>query len=378
MLFFGCTINEDEPEPQPHPSVDPAAIKRVIVVYAVNRSSLYNDFLDDSTEMLAAVSSLENDDSILLLYRTDSATSCGLYYAGQDSDGQYGFMQLKSYERDKPSTHPDRISEVLNDALAMYENASYDLVLWGHGMSWKPYFTDHTLKDNPAKAYGGEYNSSGTSTDWTEIDELAAAIPSNRFDTIWFDCCYMSGIETIYEFRDKCKNFVAYPTEVWSEGCSYYDALPYLMQENPDVAGAAEAFYHAYAILSSPATITLFDMSKLEAVAETSRKIMTSGELRAPSAGLLNYSRTRSVPLYDFRQYYEETAKLNGREDLADELCAVIADAVVYQAASDKNFDYQYWNTENICGINVHRYTGEPTSDEEFYETLAWYRRVYL
>lgn len=71
---------------------------------------------------------------------------------------------------------------------------------------------------------------------------LADAIPDGVFDFIWFDACYMSGIETAYELRDKCDTFVAYPTEVYTPGMPYNLTIPYILKETPDLKSAASEF----------------------------------------------------------------------------------------------------------------------------------------
>lgn len=124
--------------------------------------------------------------------------------------------------------------------------------------------------------YGGESN-----RDYINVDELADAIPDSRFETIWFDCCYMAGIEVIYQFRNKCRTFVGYPTEVWLEGMPYDMTLPFLMKTVPDITGAARTFFDYYNEVRDPVTVTVVDMSKLEPVADAAKAVYASGSVRA-------------------------------------------------------------------------------------------------
>jgi len=372
----GCG-SEDIPYNNPEPKAED--VKRVVLVYAVNRSSLSADFNQDSQEMLDATRLVDNDNYQLLVFRTDSESECGLYRAARNMTGQYDFRLVKSFPRDVTSTHPDRIKEVAEYALNMYPSASYDLIFWGHGMSWKPYFTDHNIAGSPMQhSYGGEYNPNYSSTDWTEIDELADALPNNRFDTIWFDCCYMSGIEVIYEFRDKCNTFVGYPTEVWQYGMAYNLVLPYLMCDNPDVTGAARAFYSFYEASDDPVTVAVIKTSELENVADVAKEIVHSGSERPSSKDLLNYSRSASSPFYDFTQFFTMTAKLNGRNDLALKLQQTMRLMVTYHAESANNFFNRPWDVSAISGVSTHYFKNSETLDESYYRTLDWYVRVYL
>lgn len=382
LCLAACRKDSDEPDS--HPGFDVDGVKRTVLVYAVNHSSLRYDFADDATEMLRAFEGLDENKFQLLVYKTDSESSCGLYRVDKNVNGSHcDFVKIKSYARKQTSTSPDRIKDVLSDALAVYPNSAYDLIFWGHGSSWFPSFSDHELHDNGmAHSYGGEYNggtspSGTTGTNWVEIDELADAVPDRRFETIWFDCCYMTGIEVIYEFRDKCDTFVGYPTEVWSEGLAYDKVLPYLMKEQPDVVGGAKAFYEVYSSRNEPVTVAVIDMKSVETVAEASHDIITSGTVRPQTASLLNYSRMKTAPFYDFSQFMEITADLNGVNDRFARLDDALDKMVLYHAASSIDFNKRPWNVNSISGVSTHFFRDNGTRESEYYKTLDWYRRVY-
>lgn len=380
LLLFSCEKNTPEEE---FPDTDPLKIKRTVVIYAVNNSSLSSDFNFDSREMLTAAAGIDLTKYHILLYRTVSDTQCGLFSIERDKvSGQPFYFQLRSYNRDKTSTHPDRVKEVLEYSLSIYPNSTYDLVFWGHGTSWKPYFDDHHVSYPESYAYGGEYNGEITGggskdTDWIEINELAKCVPDSKFDTIWFDCCYMTGIEVIYEFRNKCKTFVGYPTEVWSDGLPYDLVLPYFFKENHNMIDAAKEFYHYYAYSGDPVTVAVINMNYLERVADITQEIILSGNLRPESSELLNYSRDSNYPFYDFRQFFSKVAELNDRSELIEELNNSLSLMVEYHAESSKNFNHKPWDTSNISGISTHFYRGGSGLNEDFYHTLSWYKRVY-
>lgn len=382
LLVLTSCSKDKEPEPEPANSND---VKRTILVYAVNKSSLSYDFKEDRKEMLQALPETDMEKTRLLLYCTDTDAVCSLYEATRNgSDDSYDFSKLKSYSRSVTSTHPDRIAEVIDYALTLFPNAAYDLVFWGHGMSWFPYFSDHVVDSSTSqKSYGGEYtggtNANGRpETDWTEITDLASAVPDGKFETIWFDCCYMSGIETLYEFRNKCKTFVGYPTEVWQYGLPYDLVLPYMMRENPDVEGAAKRFFDYYNESSSPVTVAVMDMKRIEQVADNAKQILNSGDVRPQMNLLVNYSRATEAAFYDFRQYVCETAYLNGAgADIVSAFNSAMDNFVTYHAESSFNFNRRPWNTSNISGISTHYFIDNSTPANDFYKTLAWYARIF-
>ena len=381
LLLLGA-CSKEQPE---FTEIDPDSVTRTVLIYAANNSSLSSDFVDDSDEILKAAEQLDLSRFRILVFRTDDEQNCGLYAVNHSNRTDAPeFSLLRRYPRNTTSTNPDRIAEVIDYALSLYSNSEYDLIFWGHGMSWKPYFTDHTVKiDTPeVHAYGGEYTG-GTNpngykeTDWTEIDELAAAVPDGRFDTIWFDCCYMSGIETIYEFRNKCRTFVGYPTEVWAYGLAYDIVLPYLLSDCHDVVGASRAFFDSYNSVGEPVTVAVVDMSEIENLADAARRVIANSSKLPRTSSLVDYSTYYSAPFYDFGQYVGQMASLNGLEEERAAFAQALSLLVIYHDESAKNFNGKFWTSDDLCGISTHYYRGTDTVDESYYRTLAWFTRVY-
>ncbi|MGN0237547.1 MAG: clostripain-related cysteine peptidase [Lepagella sp.] len=375
LSLFSCS-NNDEPSPIEDKEAD--KVSRTILIYAINNSSLASDFSDDSREILKGVKEAAQSDARVLLYRYDNQATCGLYRVDLDKNNEAYFQLLKSYERKQTSTSPDRISEVITDALALYPNSKYDMIFWGHGSSWVPKFTGHDLAtDGPQKAYGGEYNGGkNASVNYTDIDELAEAIPDHRFQTIWFDCCYMSGIEVIYQLRNKCDYLVAYPTEIYTPGMPYDLSLPYLMSREHDLVAAAKAIADYYK--GTCYTVSVIDMSKLEPVADVAARVFKAGDVRPDNNTLLKYSTsTISLPLYDLRQYLGEIATLNGNAPLAEEVINAVDNMVIFHAESNIDFNKRYWDVTKISGVSISAFPGGSTKEDDYYRTLDWYIRVY-
>lgn len=379
LSLFSCSNND---EPSPTVDKDAEKVSRTILIYAINNSSLATDFSEDSREILKGVKDADRSDARVLLYRHDNETTCGLYRVDMDKNNETYFQLIKSYERKQTSTSPERINEVIMDALALYPNSKYDMIFWGHGTSWVPSFTGHDIAtDGPQKSYGGEYDGGKDSkgyptTNYTDIDELADAIPDHRLQTIWFDCCYMGGIEVIYQLRNKCDNLVAYPTEIYTPGMAYNLSLPYLMSPEHDLVAAAKTVADYYN--NTCYTVSVIDMSKLESVADVAARVFKAGDVRPDNNTLLKYSRYNvSVPLYDLRQYLREIANLNGNAQLADEVSDRVDNMVIYHAESPNNFDKKYWDVTNISGISISPFPCGTTSEDDYYRTLDWYKRVY-
>ncbi len=403
--LVSCSKNDEPETPEPLTPYPGVTAERVVLVYAVNNSSLSSDFIDDRNEMEKALAAIP-DSYRLMLYCIDNDSKADTYRvpvlleAIRGNDG-VRWRELNRYDKAVPSTDPDRIASVIRDALSVYPDASHDLFFWGHGTAWYPSGKSRKAPEPQSGSfpesygYGGEYSETGKPL-WTNVDELAAAVPDGRFDTIWFDCCYMSNIETIYEFLGKCDTFVGYATEVWQYGLPYDIVLPYVMRSNPDITGAAKRFFDYYNENGEPVTVAVSDMKGLERLASVSSDIFSLGDRRPATGELVRYSRSTQYAFYDFGEYMRLTARRNIPDvaspdypevaqsvaRLISEFDAALRGVVVYHDASATDFNRRPWDTDAISGISTHWLDPAAESDPDnpansFYRSLRWYNRVY-
>lgn len=374
LLVLG-SCGKDEPKP---PIPTPEDVERVTVVYAVNVSNLSEDFISDREEMEKGLLKANNPNAPILLYCTPYKGNPVLYESVICGDS-IQWKERFTYNYDVTSTDPQRIKKVLEDAISLYSDVGRTLIFWGHGSSWAPSFTNHTPRSgivsgapsDPFNAYGGEYGKDGST--YTELDDLALAVPDDSFDTIWFDCCYMSSVEVAYQFRNKCRWFVAYPTEVWQYGLNYDGIIPYLQKETPDLVNAAQSFYNFYVGINLPVTVSVMDMTKIEPLAQSARDIILSYPVPGSLSQVVNYGRF-GYQFYDFLQ--EMRARCNN-EDMIARLQSSLNDFIVYHAATSVNFNKVPWISQPISGISTHHFSGGTSREENYYRTLDWYKRVY-
>lgn len=381
VLCAGCKHSKSEPEPEPQP-VNPDG---VTIVFAINKSSLSGNFMQDTAEMKAAMVSVDMSRQRLLVYLTESASKTGLYELQQigKKNKVLTWRKVKEYDRQQTSTAPAVMKRVISDALAVYPDAEHSLIFWGHGTAWTPGFSDHETRNGtpaniPAQhSYGGEYGDDPRNPEWAEITDIADAIPDGAFRTIWFDCCYMSSIEVAYQLRNKTKMYVAYPTEVWDEGLNYNDVLPYIMRKNQDLTGAAAEFYSYYNDKSDAVTVSVMDMNRIEAVAQATRALMQQyPDEIGKVTGVSNYRRGGTYGYYDMMQLL----KLKDQGELWQGVQDSMNRFVVYHAESSKDFNNRQWVQTPLCGVSMHslgEYGQREATHEEFYRTLDWYKAVY-
>lgn len=382
VLFAGCKHSKNEPEPEPIPI--PGTAEGVTIVYAINKSSLSGIFQRDTAEIKAAMDSIDMSRQKLLLYLTTTDSTTCLLELQQSlikKKKVLTWRKVKEYDRQQTSTAPAVMKRVISDALAVYPDAEHSLIFWGHGTAWTPGFSDHETRNAPADvpaqhSYGGEYGKDNE-WQWTEITDIANAIPDGAFKTIWFDCCYMSSIEVAYHLRNKTQMYVAYPTEVWDEGLNYNEVLPYIMRKNQDLTGGAAEFYSYYNDKNDAVTVSVMDMNRIEAVAQATRALMQQyPDEIGKVTGVSNYRRGGTYGYYDMMQLL----KLKDQGELWQGVQDSMNRFVVYHAESSKDFNNRKWVQTPLCGVSMHslgEYGQKEADHEPFYRTLDWYKAVY-
>lgn len=385
LLFFSCKSSKDEPDDIITKN------KMTVLVYAENTN--LSALPSDKAEMLEGAKNMNLNGLTLLIYEVNTSGNPRLLELKKNETGNPTFEILKEYSRSEYSIAPERISEVIKDTRTLKEAEKYGLILWSHGLGWEPFFENNTSRSENILAESTEDNimmdlplnysfgadSSAGEIKKINIDELADAIPDDMFEYIWFDACMMSGIETIYELRNKCNYFGGYPTEIYNPGMPYDRILPYLLSSNPDLVGCAKQVYNYYA--DSECTIAVVDMSKLESVADYCRQAYIGAET-VPTTGLQYYSGNQRVTyrFYDFGQYTKLMAESNPNAGSIDEFDKLMNALVIYKEATAYDFSYSKKpiNPENYSGISCHRYDPEQSDRViDYYKTLDWFKRVY-
>lgn len=372
-LLPSCGGKKDEPK-QPDAS-------RTVLIYAVASNNLEDDLLLDQFEMIQAAPGVAGlgKDARLLLYcvPSQSATMATLSELKQDAAGVWNFQEIKSYDRNTFSTDPVRMREVLSDLRTKAPAENYGLILWSHGTGWIPNFSDHNVPVGMQRSYGMDKYQGVT--DYCDIDQLASAIPDRMFDYIWFDLCYMMGVEVVYQLRNKCDFIAGYPTEDWSTGMNYETTLPMLVAHNPDLKSAGKAFFDFYNDQKMAVTVTVLKTNGLERLARAAAAIYAEGTRPDSALGLQNYSRLKT-PLYDFGQFTKLylDKEDSGAADLEAEFDEALNEITVYAGCSNKNFNgtSNAFDPMKYSGLSCHFPGSVSDNMETYYRSLDWAQRV--
>lgn len=359
-----------------------------VLVYAVV-SDL--NLESDKAEMLSGAQNINLDENSLFVYQVYKSGLPQLLELKRNLKGEPEFQVVKVYDRDLYSTDPHRISSVIQDIKTMNPAEQYGLIFWSHGTGWSPSFSNHgVVERKQATAVLPSVTSFGSDldlerdpnyTDRTDIDELASAIPDHMFNYIWFDVCYMGGIETIYQLRNKSDIIVALPTEDPGNGMPYHLTLPYLLKGNPDCIEAAKEFFNYYESGQdngwNVATIAVYKTKEIEQVADYCRSVYIGAD-KPSSYALQVYSRFSNGPFYDFGQYTKRIANSKNGSPSIEIFDRAMENFIVYKAATRLNFSGKEIDQENYSGISCHLYDPAAIDDKTaYYRTLDWFKRVY-
>lgn len=182
------------------------------------------------------------------------------------------------------SGNPKVLEEFVKYAGTYFPAKRYAFVGWDHGGGWPLMLQDEGT---------GHFMSSVTFAD--ALRRGSQVLPSGRFDLVLLDMCLMGQLDALYNLRDVTRYTVASAQIVPGPGADYAGFLKYFHPEVPTrktgeaIVDASVDFYNKY---PKEATFSLYDMSKIDPLAEDLRDL--TAKLKEDSAGN-TYRHTRNI-----------------------------------------------------------------------------------
>lgn len=380
VSILGSCSNDPSDSPFVGPE-EPGEAESSILIYAVATNNLASNLISDKSEMLRGAQNIDlNKNNILIfetknLYLQNNVRTCQISLIKLvKGDSGYNWETIEEYSSDIDPLDPLTVKNTINNFIDKFPAKSYGLVFWSHSTGADPYMPV-SRSEAMSYSFGQDQTASLEANEQINVDELASAIPNDLFHYIWFDSCYMSNIESIYEFRKKCNYYVGYPTEVDGYGLPYDIVLPYMVGEDPDLVHAAELFYNHYK--NSIATVAVMDMAKIENFANACSSYLSEG-YEVSNSSMMKYSRGTIGPFYDLGDYVKAMAKESAK-NLPDNVWnEILDDFVIYKAATPRDYNNALIYPERYSGISTHKYTfGNDSSNESFYKSLSWFSTVF-
>lgn len=364
-------------EPSPEPVAEECG--RTVLVYMVARNSLgtYDFDADDIREMSTAARNGALGKNRLILFHSTYGSAPSLKEVTPE-----GVKVLKTYSQAFSAVESRNMSAVIADVKAFAPARNYGIVLWSHANGWiQSGISDSQSRKRAFGDDGGKH---------MNVTTLANVLDGEGFDFVYFDCCFMGGIEVAYQLRNATSRIVASPSELPSAGMPYDLTLPFLMPDKADVKGAAQATFDSYDKLTGNArtcTMTVVDTSVLPELAESVRTFYLMKPSIGSTAGLQQFAGMRSSfhdYYFDLGHYWEELSEGN---EACTEACraatGILKKCVVYSANTPYLWEHDAFNSI-AYEVKIDHYSGMSTfvlqdpsmSGVSGYSDLDWYRDV--
>lgn len=358
FLFSSC-----EKENKDRPSTENS---RTVLIYMAADNSLNQESYENMEGIIENALNNLGDGKLLIYY--DRYRSNPKLVEVYQNRNKIETKVIKEYSEHN-SASGEILSDVINDAFSIYKSKSQGLILWSHATSWLP--ADQSLW---TRSFGKD------GLDEMDIAELKQALPDSFFDFIIFDACLMASVEVCYELKDKAKYIIASPNEIFAKGFPY-DEIVEDMYSNESLENQlktiCDKFYDYY--LSSSASISMINTSKLNELADLSKKILADErdirDMDVSNVQTIYYTSRRKEILYDFKDYLEQ---FTDKEEQA-ELDKLLQDIIFHQRNTDKIYvsDMGLIELKKNSGLSSYIPRRDRADLNRWYLGLDWARAVY-
>jgi len=353
-LCLSCSSADNDTEPQEQQEQQGPA-KRTVLVYMAADNNLYRQAQRDIEAMLTVA--IPSECNLLVYIDTpyDNTILLKIERGRKNTVKQYGAQNSASKQV---------LKFVIDETFSLFPAENYGLILWSHGTGWLPEGVYDNIKETNVRSFGKDKNRE------MEITDLAEAIPEN-LDFIIFDACLMSGIEVLYQLRNKAEIIIASPTETLIAGFPYEKIIPLLFVHSPNYVEVALAYMKFYKDRDGElqsASIAAIDAKQLEPLANLVRKAVGE-EIDCPSRELIQRYDTREPALlFDFEDYLEHA--VSNENNLAA-LREQISKTVIYNDFTPYFLDE--FSIERSCGIGIYIPFAADVLYRQ-YSLLDWYK----
>jgi len=328
--------------------------RRVVVLYMAANNNL-SSFAEHNISTIkdGFVPDKQSKD-ILVVYVHLPNKDPKLVRVYKESDGAVLEDIVATYT-DQNSANGDVLKAVLNKIKVIFPANEYGLILWSHATGWLPqgYFNTSVNQgafyEDPyrdiVKSFGEDRGVE------MEVKELKGALPF-RFSFIIFDCCFMGGIETIYELRDKADYIVASPTEILAYGFPYDQIMSSLFQTKLDLEQTCQLFYDYYNNQSGvhqSATISIYKTAELKQLADVTKSIFNA-----------NRSKIATLTMSTVQPFFRLNKSWFWDLGHLIEKIATPAEYEAFNTALNKVIVAK-WNTPFFIDLEIKKYSGVST-----------------
>lgn len=280
---------------------------------------------------------------------------------------------LVSFNGKEKEAAKESLRKVMEAITNHAPSEKYSMVIGCHGAVWLPSGVTSILDLSMLYAFG-------TASSVYQIDNTIFADVLKekgiKLESLIFDACNMSNIETIYDFKDICKYYISSAAEVMNPGIPYNIVIGDILRHNyQNIAKKVVDYYRN----SLPyAAMAVVDCGEIETMAGIV-KAMNSTDLasNADLNSIQRYDNMYAPIFYDFNHYFSTFCQ---SEALKAEFRASLARLIQYSDNTD--YIYTTFGNDNFirifnsCGVN----TSQPTYNTKALPMLqetAWWKATH-
>lgn len=300
----------------------------------------------------------KNRSSNILVYIKDNEKTSHLLKILPDEDNFKIISDTLKTFMFNERTNAAQINEVLTYVNSLVKSDRQNLILWSHGTSWSP--APDYANQPKTKSFGYDRG------EQIDIIDLKNALPI-KYNLIIFDACSMSGIEVLYEFKNKANYIISSPTDILSEGFPYKEIVNELETGNESsfikLAGKYYNFYNSKNGLYRSCSISLTRLNDLTPLSSYMSKVSKKSYM-IDNVQRLDLTPNFPVKLYDFMDFIEK----NFNEVEKNKFNELVNNAVIYKKS-----------TEKFMGNDIKSYSGitisYPLKEDllySYYLSLSW------
>ena len=377
LLISACALSMtgcgDKNEPTPPTPPEPAGpAERTVLVYMAANNNLGSSRYDrmDIDEMRQAAKAGDSRGGRLVIYHAGYNTAPTLVEILADR-----LDTLKVYDNENLSVSSARMAEVFSDLDEKVPARQYGLVLWSHGTGW---LQDGMEEPERRRSFGLE----GRHT--MNVSTLAQTIEEAPFklDFVYFDCCYMMSVETLYQMRHTAPVIAGSTTELLTTGMPYDQNIAcFFTNGQADLIGAAQNTFNLYNAMSGQnrtCTMSVLSTDGLARLADAVREIYlkaTPGMPEGYTPQIFSNASVSSCHYFDLYDYIKTICRdFDGADKLWQEFEAAFNAAMLYSEATPK-----LWNVvplDRCHGLSTYILTSDRSASLKNYNTLDWYTDV--
>jgi len=350
------------------------ASKRTVLVYIAGDNDLRHFATDDIEEMKKGMNSFDESLNNLLVY-VDTGSAPELFRLSKDREGNAVKELIRSYP-EQNSVDVEVMKTVFEDAFNSYQAESYGLLLWSHAEGWLD-------AKSMLRFFGQDGNNF---MNISELKEVLRAAP--HFDYIYFEACFMSGIEVVYELRDFADYFIGSPTETPGPGAPYDLILPALFASPNAAVRISDIYFADYKSKynggiglenhnwTAGAAISVVKSAALEGLAAATRRLLPlyvpTGDI--PTENIMSYD-TRIAKSYHHDMNSLMLSLTHGNDDYL-QWKSYFDQAVVSWHTTEQNYSVfaGMFSMTGSSGLSIYIPRSSQPSLLTFYKTFEWYQ----